>query len=177
MNGVLFMIKTKRLLLKPLNADELLLELNEPNKLDEKMNLNIRHIDVSKQDNHVRKALEYRRKMVMEHPNTYEWYTEWAVIEAEKSVIIGGIMLMSERKSGEVEIGYGIEENYKNNGYMTEAVSELIDWMFKHSEDLIYVVAETEKDNIASQKVIIHAGMTKYKETEDCYWWRIGRNC
>lgn len=170
------MIKTKRLLLKPLNADELLLAANDPDQLDKHLNLNVRNSEESIPQGHVKKALEYRRKMVLQYPDTYEWYTEWELIEVNEQVIIGGVMLMSERNEGEVEIGYGIDEKYQNKGYMTEAVCALIDWMFQQSGDLSYVVAETEKENIASQKVVIHAGMTKYKETEDCYWWRIGRN-
>ena len=169
------MIHTKRLLLKPLNADELLLEINNKNQLDKSLNLNSRINENNIQDIHVQKALEYRMKMVIEHPVSYEWYTSWVLIAVKESVIIGGIMLMSEPKNGEVEIGYGLDDYYQNNGYMTEAVTELIYWMFEESEELEYVIAETEKDNIASQKMLMHAGMTKYKETEDCYWWRIGR--
>lgn len=112
----------------------------------------------------------------MEHPAEYMWYSEWELIEAAESRIIGGIMLMPERKDGEVEIGYGIDEKHQNKGYMTEAVSALINWMFENSAELRYVVAETEKDNTPSQKVVIKAGMLKYKETDACYWWRTGKN-
>lgn len=169
------MVKTKRLILKPLNADELLLATNDPNQLDKHLNLNIRYSGESTLQSHVKKALEYRRKMVLKYPDTYEWYTEWELIETGEQVIIGGVMLMSERNEGEVEIGYGIDEQYQNKGYMTEAIRALIDWMFQQSEDLMYVVAETEKENIASQKVAIHVGMKKYRETDECDWWRIGR--
>ena len=171
---MIIIIQTSRLILKPLNADELLLAVNSPDELDKHLNLNIRYSHAP--EGHIRKALEYRRKMVMEHPAEYMWYSEWELIEAAESRIIGGIMLMPERKDGEVEIGYGIDEKHQNKGYKTEAVSALINWMFENSAELMYVVAETEKDNTPSQKVVIKAGMLKYKETDACYWWRTGKN-
>lgn len=169
------MITTKRLQLRPLNAEELQLAANDPAELDKHLNLTVRAYPQAAPQLHVKKALEYRRQMVLKYPEAYEWYTEWELIKVDEQLIIGGIMLMSEKNEGEVEIGYGIDEKYQNKGYMTEAVCALINWMFEKSHTLEFVVAETEKENIASQKVLINAGMARYKETEECIWWRIGR--
>ena len=152
------MIRTERLRLKPLNAEELLLAAQNAS------------------ENHVKNALTYRREMVLAHPDSFVWYTEWALITADEQVTIGGIMLMAERNDREIEIGYGLDEKYRSKGYMTEAVCALIGWMFQQSEGPAYVVAETEKENAASQKVVIRAGLSRYKETGESVWWRIGRD-
>lgn len=53
---------------------------------------------------------------------------------------------MFERNEEEVDIGYGIDKKSQNNGYMTEAVCVIIDWMFQQSEILAALAAETEKE-------------------------------
>jgi RimJ/RimL family protein N-acetyltransferase len=37
------------------------------------------------------------------------------------------------------------------------------------------VVAETEKDNIPSQKVLKKCNMKIFKETKECFWWELGK--
>ena len=38
--------------------------------------------------------------------------------------------------------------------------------------DVRFVIADTEKDNIASHKVLEKAGANMYKETQELYFWR-----
>ena len=52
----------------------------------------------------------------------------------------------------EVEIGYGIDEDFQNNGYATEAVKALCEWAF--SGNVYYIQAQTEPDNEPSKKVL-----------------------
>ena len=69
-----------------------------------------------------------------------------------------------------VEIGYGIDEEFKGQGYASEAIGA-VSWAMEQ-EDVLSVIAETEKDNIASYKVLQHIGMSRYSETDTAYWWR-----
>jgi [ribosomal protein S5]-alanine N-acetyltransferase len=101
------------------------------------------------------------------------WYRYWLIINVDDNVIIGGICFKGHPdQNGQVEIGYGIDENYQNRGYATEAVAELIDWSQKQS-GVIKVTAETEKGNVSSQRVLQKCGMTKYDENEENYYWII----
>ncbi len=57
-------------------------------------------------------------------------------------------------------IGYVIIPNERGNGYGTEAVKILIDYIFL-SKNIVRITAKTHTDNIASQKVLEKAGFTK----------------
>ena len=51
------------------------------------------------------------------------------MIEKSNKAIIGGICFHGEPdENGQVEIGYGTDEEFRNKGYMTETISGLVDW-------------------------------------------------
>ena len=54
---------------------------------------------------------------------------------------------------------------------MTEAVSNLKNWLLSQP-DVRFVIADTEKDNVASHRVLEKAGANMYQETEELYFWR-----
>jgi [ribosomal protein S5]-alanine N-acetyltransferase len=102
----------------------------------------------------------------------YVWYTVWQMVSKTENCAIGGICFKGcPNIDGEVEIGYGTEPAHQNKGYMTEAVKAAIQWAMKQ-DGVVYVIAETEKSNIASHKVLQKNGMTLYKETDSSLWWR-----
>ena len=70
-----------------------------------------------------------------------------------------------------VEIGYGIDEQFQKKGFAMEGVKALVDWA-KKQKNVLYVIAEIEKDNIASIKVAENIGMVKYKETEENFYYK-----
>lgn len=169
------MIETKRLILKPMTAEDIRIEMDDPASLDKKWGLKSQKVRQPEKDEHVRSAFKSRIEMINEHLNSFEWYTNWAVILKSESAIVGGIMIISEPdEAGEAEFGYGTDPEYQNKGYMTEAVGALAEWSF-NNPDLKYVIAETEKDNKASHKVLIKNGFEKYKETEEGFWWRVSK--
>lgn len=65
---------------------------------------------------------------------------------------------------GLVEIGDGINPHNQNQGYATEAFRAMIAWAFQHPTCKA-VLAETKLSNLASQRVLVKAGMRIYKET------------
>jgi [ribosomal protein S5]-alanine N-acetyltransferase len=73
----------------------------------------------------------------------------------------------------EVEIGYGLENQFKHNGYMTEAVSTFCKMAFM-DEKIETIITETEVENIASYKVLERCGFKKYKE-ERTHCWRLNK--
>lgn len=99
------------------------------------------------------------------HPDKWEWYAIW-MIELKEGDHVGELCFKGIASDGGAEIGYGINEIYQNRGYATEAVSALVDWAFTQS-GVMCVRAETDADNIASQKVLIKAGFVPTGETGD----------
>ena len=55
--------------------------------------------------------------------------------------------------------GYGISEEYQNNGYATEAVKAVLEWAFAHSE-VTSVEAESDSGNTASERVLEKCGFS-----------------
>ena len=85
-----------------------------------------------------------------------------------------------EIMNGEIELGYVIYPDYKNNGYATEVLIKAIDVLL----EIGYEVVKTAvfSDNIPSLKVMEKAGMTKLNEITDieykgktysCIWYEI----
>ncbi|MDD3224880.1 MAG: GNAT family N-acetyltransferase [Clostridium sp.] len=71
----------------------------------------------------------------------------------------------------EVDIGYGLGKEFEHNGYMTEAAKAMCDLALKQ-EGVRNVIAETDLDNFASQRILERCGFKKYKQ-EETIWWRL----
>ena len=70
-----------------------------------------------------------------------------------------------------VEIGYGIEPDYRRRGYATEAVAALLEWAW--ANDVERVVAECEVTNVASAAVLRRIGMTLVERRGKMLWWEL----
>jgi ribosomal-protein-alanine N-acetyltransferase len=79
------------------------------------------------------------------------------VIETSSGLVVGGIGFHGPPKDGEVEIGYDIVPTRQGRGYATEAVSTLVSLALTMPE-VVAVVASTDADNVASQRVLEKAG-------------------
>jgi len=163
-------IKTKRLQIMPLNAKQLLLAVEDFQQLEQEIGVTVTR---TKPDEELRYAMKVRRRKVLEDEEHYLWLTNWAIVSADTNCIVGFIMLKGVPNDvGEVIIGYGIESEYRCKGYATEAVNGFINWIFENP-DVRYVIADTEKANISSHKVLIHNGAEQYRETDELFWWRV----
>lgn len=162
-------INTKRLTIIPLNVEYLKLLINNPRELELKLSLSQPFSDLGSE---LKKAMEVRHSKALVDELNYIWYTNWIIVSNDKSKNIGGIMLKGlPNKDGEVVIGYYTITEYQGNGYMTEAVSNLKNWLLSQP-DVRFVIADTEKDNIASHRVLEKAGAIMYQETDELYYWR-----
>ena len=99
----------------------------------------------------------------LSHPDQWDWYAIW-MIELKDCTHIGEICFKGLSEKGVVEIGYGIADEYQGRGYATEAVSAIVKWALMQP-GVTNVVAETEKSNIASQRVLNKAGFLPTGET------------
>lgn len=82
------------------------------------------------------------------------FHTFWIIILKQENAIAAEICLKgTANEKGEVEIGYETFEDFRGKGIMPEAVGELAKWCFGN-ESVKAIIAETDDDNIASQRTL-----------------------
>ena len=105
-------------------------------------------------------------------------YGEMAVVHSESDVLVGsvgyepvlepieqlpgfgsGAAGMPGLFSPEVGLFWAVDPDQQGHGYATEAATALIDHAFEHLR-LKRIVATTDYDNVASQRVMVKVGMT-----------------
>jgi RimJ/RimL family protein N-acetyltransferase len=75
-------------------------------------------------------------------------------------------------ESGEVTIGYGMVEPEWGNGYGTAAVAGLIG-VCRDSGRVTAINADTDPDNVASQRVLEKNGFARVRATAAKYYFRL----
>jgi ribosomal-protein-alanine N-acetyltransferase len=115
---------------------------------------------------------------IQEDPAHALWYTHWQIVQKARHVIIGGLLFKGPPDGcGEVEVGYGIDEAYQGQGYMTEALGAVVEWALAQP-GVAAVTAQTLTDNAASQRVLEKADFTTDRaaiindEGERVFVWR-----
>ena len=159
------MIRTKRLIIKPLTGDELKKHIASPEELAKGMGL------IPSQtlaDENTKEAIINDLLPNLEDSNKDPlFYTMWMIIEKNKRAIVGGICFHGEPdKNGEIEIGYGTDYEYRNKGIMTEAIAGLIQWL-KNYNGVKIIRAETEADNISSVRVLEKNHFNVFQSKDD----------
>ncbi|WP_207430513.1 GNAT family N-acetyltransferase [Sabulibacter ruber] len=163
-------IETKRLLIKPLSEEQLRLYVANDGSLERELGLKHTPKDIGPD---LADALEnYFLKLVPLHKEQYYFYTLWAIVLKEKQTLAGDICFKGEPDEGEVEIGYGTYSEYQQMGIMSEAVAGLVNWSRKR-DDITTLLAETEKGNQASEKVLERNLFTRDCQGRDNIWWKL----
>jgi len=166
-------VMTGRLILRPLNKEELELAISDFNELEKELGVEVTKDNIGPREQSVYKI---RLKDMKLNIDKFEWYTPWVVIDKKLNRIIGAIMIKNyPDNKGEVTIGYALQEPFRRQGFMREAVTGIIDWIF-NNQDVKSVIADTMKDNIPSHGLLQQLGMTIYKEDDECYWWKLENN-
>lgn len=88
---------------------------------------------------------------------------------------VGEIHMKNEPLNGEVEIGYGIEHDYRNRGYMREAVAAFCENLFTRG-DIVIIKANTMPENFASQNVLTACGFKQTGKTGKELVWELTDN-
>ena len=163
-------LKTKRLVIIPLNKYNLRCSIENWQKMESHFGLKLTDF---KFEEEIETAMKECLQSVITDSKNYLWHTNWIIILKKESKIIGGVCFKGKPDvSGNVEIGYGIHEKYRNKGYATEAVSKMIKWALTKN-NVKAVIAEMYKDNIASWRVLEKNGMRIFKETGKLIWWKL----
>ena len=90
------------------------------------------------------------------HPAQWQWYAVW-LIGLKNGEHLGELCFRGLPPDGAVEIGYGLSPEFWGKGYATEAVTAAAEWALKQP-GVTAVEAETDEENIASQRVLAKAG-------------------
>ncbi|WP_214851605.1 GNAT family N-acetyltransferase [Exiguobacterium sp. s193] len=109
----------------------------------------------------------------LEKDSSLFFWGSWLIIRQADDVIIGDAGFKGKPNlNGEVEIGYGLLEQYWQNGYATEAVAGLIQWA-QQTTSVLKVVAKTEATNQGSIRVLNKVNMERVQETDGMIYWEI----
>ena len=103
--------------------------------------------------------LAWRVPQVKSDPSTNKWFVRFIVLK-DSRVVIGSTSFHGvPDENGMMEIGIGIEEEFWGNGYATEALRGMWNWVCGESgvRTLRYTVSP---DNLASISVIKKFGFT-----------------
>jgi [ribosomal protein S5]-alanine N-acetyltransferase len=165
------MKETERLILEPLNYNQLIKYIRLDNSLETELNLNESKRTISPE---LKEALEQTiLPNVLDPQKNYLFSTLWTVISKEENKMVGDLCFVGEpNANGEVEIGYGTYEEFRKRGFMTEAVSAMIKWA-KNQPDIRTIIASTDKTNVDSFSILQKNNFTKSGETETLFNWRL----
>lgn len=105
------------------------------------------------QDEGLRVAYEEMLSGCKANPESRVWYTPWKICLKGDKQCIGYVGFKGQEVDGSVEIGYGIDEAYRNKGYCKEVLKAIVEWVFSE-ENIYFIEAETEDSNEASKKVL-----------------------
>jgi uncharacterized repeat protein (TIGR04076 family) len=120
-------------------------------------------------------VITHNISFVRNDPENQVWYTYWLLVLEEEKRIVGGMGFKGPAdERGEVEIGYGTNDDDRNQGYMTEAVTGVVAWALDQPA-IRSVRAETANTNVASMRVLNKVGFTPIRATDRFLYWRIGR--
>ncbi len=86
-------------------------------------------------------------------------FGHYVIIRSADGLAVGGTGFKGQPEDGTVEIGYGLAPSARGEGFAAEAARALVDLAVE--EGMSRVVADTNKDNTASQRTLEHAGFTK----------------
>ncbi|MBK8556183.1 MAG: GNAT family N-acetyltransferase [Lewinellaceae bacterium] len=169
-----FYLSTPRLLLLPLNYEQLIKYAINDERLEQELGLHFSPREISED---LVDALERTiLPNVADPEKNYLFSTLWTLIDKAEQRMVGDLCFVGEPDlMGEIEIGYGIHEPYRNKGYMSEALTGIIKWA--NEQPLVQsIFAATEKDNLASANVLRKNNFIQFGETDTLYNWRLPLN-
>lgn len=117
----------------------------------------------------------YLIPQVAAHPDRYEWYTHWLVVEHTQHLAVGGIGVAGlPDAAGKTMLGYFVDRKFEGKGIATEAVKTLAEWLFLEPT-LQALVADIPLGHIGSQRVLQKAGFSYQGLLEEGQRWLLSR--
>jgi ribosomal-protein-alanine N-acetyltransferase len=165
---------SKRIKLIPLSTRQLGLCLERPEQVALELDISLsRPVFTGR----VRRAIEMKlAKMDAVEESRHDWLTYWLLVVITNNFGAGLVGFKGyPDQYGEVEIGYGIDPEYQNQGLMTEAVLRIMKWALEEDACQSIVAIDVQKPNLASQRVLEKVGMILFEESKETLSYRIRR--
>lgn len=120
-----------------------------------------------------RKIYRVKREMIGQDPRFWLVGTSWLILHREKKLYLGEAGFKGPPVSrASVEIGYGILEDFRGQGYMTEAVGALTRLAFTQKDCRVErVTALTLPENTASHRVLEKNGYERQPSFGKYWLW------
>lgn len=165
------MIETNRFILRPLTYEQLIKYIKCDHSLEAELNLKATARTISPE---LLEAFEQTiLPNVADTTKNYLFSTLWTAISKADNKMIGDLCFVGEpNEAGDIEIGYGMYDGFKNKGFMTEIVGGIIGWA-KTQSNVKAIIASTDKANIASSKVLEKNNFIQIGETGTLLNWRL----
>jgi RimJ/RimL family protein N-acetyltransferase len=152
-----------------LEVPHLLLLLQTPEQLERLLHIEEGHAVIPDE---LRGPVQEMLAATAHTTGSYLWTTNWLIIDTRLRCVVGSFCFKGPPgASGEVELGYGLQHGRSGHGYMTEAIAAIVPWALERP-GVRSVIAETEKDNLASHRVLQRCGFNQFRETDTVCWWR-----
>ncbi|MBE2219851.1 MAG: GNAT family N-acetyltransferase [Ignavibacteria bacterium] len=104
----------------------------------------------------------YTLNWMKDDPENWLFATVWIIVETASNSIAGELGFKRKAdENGYIEIGYSVQVDYRNKGYITEAIRLLSGWAFTHPE-VKAILAETTDDNMHSIKALQKNGFKRF---------------
>lgn len=172
------LLETDRLCLVPLSAAQLNLWLTNLPLLEAELNC---HYQAQPLEGFFRNIVEGQAQKTKADQANWLFHTFWFIIRKQDRVVVGSADFKSPPdQNGSVEIGYGLAPPFEHNGYMTESIAAMCHWAWQQPA-VHHILAETEPDNLPSQRVLQRCGFAAFTAKNDnaadgltpnC-WWRL----
>ena len=166
------MVETDRLLIIPLNQEQLELYLEAHGKLEKKLQLTESGRTFSPD---VKKMVQkdILVKMNAASGDNFLYFTFWIVVQKATKLIVAELGFKGEPSAqGEIEIGYGTMPFERGKGFMTEAVGGMVAWA-RNRTGVQAILAETEETNLASIRIVQKNNFILMEKKGEMLWWKI----
>ncbi|MBW6411184.1 GNAT family N-acetyltransferase [Clostridium weizhouense] len=162
-------IQTERLEIIPLTLNQLKLWIEDIPALEKELDCSYK---AEPMQGFFLEIVKNQYEITLKDPNNYLWHSFFFLIRKCDRVVVGSADFKDiPNENREVEIGYGLGKEFEHNGYMTEAAKTMCNWALKQN-GVTNVIAETDLEGLASQKILERCGFKKYKQGETL-WWRL----
>lgn len=143
---------------------------NDPS-LDQELNLVVSSREISPELREIMEGTIIPK--ISKAESNFIYSTLWTVIEKGHNKMVGDLCFMAgPDEQGEIHIGYGMYEQFRNMGLMTEAVDGLIKWA-RMQPEVKSIVATTDKNNIASYSVLIKNRFKRVAKDGSLFQWQL----
>ena len=163
------MIETPRRTLLPLTRDQLRLHVADTTRLEVSLGLEKGHRKVVEPLTSV--IVHFTVPRLRDPARDPLYHTVWIAIDRQNRQIVADAKFKGEPdETGTVEIGYGTYPAFQRQGYMAEMIGGLMRWA-GDQPGVLRIVADTDAENVASQKVLEKNGFQLFDQVEDMLWW------